>query len=117
MPFSTTQPQPYGGIDLHARTMSVCSLHQAGEILGHQPMKARPDAVLRTLAPYQDDLVGAVEGRFTWDWRADLCARQGLPVVLGHALSMTASPGGQATHDHIDAQHIDPRSPPAPEAL
>jgi transposase len=37
-------------------------------------------------------------------WLADLCAREGLPVVLGHALSMKAIHGGKAKNDTIDAQ-------------
>jgi transposase len=43
---------------------------------------------------------------FTWYWLADLCAREGLPFVLGHALSMKAIHGGKAKHDKIDAQKI-----------
>ena len=41
--------------------MYVCILHQAGEILGHQKMKASPDTWLRTIAPYRDESVVAVE--------------------------------------------------------
>jgi len=36
-------------------------------------------------------------------WLADLWAPEGMPFVRGHALSMQAIPGGQATHDTIDA--------------
>jgi len=43
---------------------------------------------------------------FPWDWLADLCAEHGLPLVLGHALSMQAIHGGQAKNDTIDAQKI-----------
>src|SRR5215831_19123842 len=39
-------------------------------------------------------------------WRADLCAPEQIPCVLGHALSMTAFHGGQATTDQSDAQKI-----------
>src|SRR5207237_9663775 len=42
----------------------------------------------------------------TWDVLADLCAREGLPCVLGHALSMKAIHGGKAKNDKIDAQKI-----------
>jgi hypothetical protein len=28
----------------------------------------------------------AVECMFTWYWLADLCAHEGIPFVLGHAL-------------------------------
>jgi transposase len=45
-------------------------------------------------------------GRFTWSWLADLYRREGLAFVLGQALSMTASHGGQAKHDTLDAHNI-----------
>jgi len=106
MQFYTKQHQTYCGIDLHARTMYVCILNQAGEILVHQNMKASPDMLLRTIAPYRDDIVVAVECIFTWYWLADLCAQQGIPFVLGHALYMKAIHGGKAKNDTIDAQKI-----------
>jgi transposase len=106
MRFYTKQHQTYCGIDLHARTMYVCILNQAGEMLVHQNMKATPDTLLRTIAPYRDDIVVAVECIFTWYWLADLCAQEGIPFVLGHALYMKAIHGGKAKHDKIDAQKI-----------
>lgn len=39
-------------------------------------------------------------------WRADLCAEEGMPFVLGPALSMKAIHGGQAKNDKIDAHKI-----------
>jgi transposase len=42
-------------------------------------------------------------GLFTWYWLADLCAQEGIPFVLGHALYMKAIHGGKAKHDTIDA--------------
>src|SRR5919199_6952312 len=41
---------------------------------------------------------------FTWYWLADLCTREGMPFVLGHALSMKAMHGGKAKNDKIDSQ-------------
>ena len=46
----------------------------------------------------------AVACLFTWYWLADLCAREGMPFVLGHALSMNAIHGGR--RDTSDAQKI-----------
>jgi hypothetical protein len=63
----TTQHQFYCGIDLHARTTSLCLLNQAGEILLHRNMKAAPEPFLKAIAPYREDLVVCVEGLFTWD--------------------------------------------------
>jgi transposase len=45
-------------------------------------------------------------GLFTWYWLADLCAQEGIPFVLGHALYMKAIHGGKAKNDTIDAHKI-----------
>jgi transposase len=102
-----TKQHPYDcGIDLHTRTMYVCILDQAGETLVHRHMKATPEALLKAIAPYRDQLVIAAEWMLTWDWLADLCADQGIPGVLGHARSMPAIHGGKAKNDTIDAHTI-----------
>jgi hypothetical protein len=106
MRFYTTQHPFYCGIDLHARSMYVCVLSQDGDMLLHRHMKAAPEPFLKVVAPYRDSLVVAVECIFTWYWLADLCAEEGIPFVLGHALYMKAIHGGKAKHDKIDSQKI-----------
>src|SRR2546428_7122405 len=104
MRFYTQQHPLYCGIDLHARTMSLCLLHRDGEILVHRHMPAGPAPLLTAIAPSREDVVVCVAGLFTRYGLADLCAREGLPCVLGHALSMQAIHGGNATNDTSDAQ-------------
>src|SRR5215216_4785914 len=106
MRFYTTQHQFYCGIDLHARSMYVCIMNKDGEVLVHRHMKAAPEAFLKAVAPDRDGLVVAVECIFTWYWLADLCAQEGIPFVLGHALSMKAIHGGKAKNDTLDSQKI-----------
>ena len=106
MRFYTKQHKAYCGIDLHARSMYMCILSQDGEILLHRNMKTSPEMFLKAITPYREDLVVCVECIFTWYWLADLCAREGIPFVLGHALSMKAIHGGKAKNDKIDAQKI-----------
>jgi len=106
MRFYTKQHQFYCGIDLHARTMYVCILNHDGEIVVHRNMPTSPEALLKTIAPYREQIVIAVECIFTWYWLADLCAQEGIPFVLGHALYMKAIHGGKAKNDKIDAQKI-----------
>src|SRR2546427_8599264 len=106
MRFYTKQHQFYCGIDLHARTMYLCILNRDGEILVHRNMSAGPEPFLKAIAPYRADVVVCVECIFTWYWLADLCAREGIPFVLGHALSMKAIHGGKAKNDKIAAQKI-----------
>ena len=61
MRFYTQPHHVYCGIDLHARTMYVCILNRDGEIVVHRHMKASPDALLKVIAPYREDVVVAVE--------------------------------------------------------
>src|SRR5881397_1782612 len=106
MKFYTQQHPHYCGIDLHARTMYLCILNQAGAIVLHRNMKSEPESFLNAIAPYREQIVVAVECIFTWYWLADLCAREGITFVLGHALYMKAIHGGKAKNDKIDAHKI-----------
>ena len=72
----------------------------------HRNMQARPETFLKAIAPYREAIVVAVECIFTWYWLADLCAQEGIPFVLGHALYMKAIHGGTAKNDKIDAHKI-----------
>jgi len=106
MNFYTQQHKHYCGIDLHARAMYVCILDQSGTILVHKNLPTTPEAFLRIIAPYREDLVVGVECIFTWYWLADLCSKEGIAFVLGHALYMKAIHGGKAKNDKIDAHKI-----------
>ena len=106
MRFYTNHHAFYCGIDLHARSMYVCIMNHAGEVLLHRNMQAAPAPLLKAIAPYREGLVVAVECMFTWYWLADLCAQEGMAFVLGHALYMKAIHGGKAKNDKIDSQKI-----------
>ena len=86
--------------------MSLCILPRDGAILVQRHMPAGPEPCLKAIAPYREDVVVCVACLCTWYWLADLCAREGLPFVLGHALSRRAIHGGKAKNDTIDAQKI-----------
>jgi len=104
--FYTGQHRHYCGVDLHARTMYVCILSHEGEVVLERNLACDPDLFLRTIEPYREDLVVAAECIFTWYWLADLCARENIPFILGHALYMKAIHGGKAKNDRIDAHKI-----------
>jgi transposase len=106
MRFYTGQHQHYCGVDLHARSMYLCILGQDGRVLLHRNVRAEADAFLEAVAPYRQDLVVAVECLFTWYWLADLCHREGIHFVLGHALYMKAIHGGKTKNDRLDAYKI-----------
>jgi len=106
MRFYTKQHKYYCGIDLHAKKMYLCILDGTGEIVLHRNIKTDRDVFLKTIEPFTEDLVVAVECMFTWYWIADLCTQEGIPFVLGHALYMKAIHGGKAKNDKIDSHKI-----------
>ena len=73
MQFYTRQHRHYCGVDLHARTMYVCVLDQAGNVLVSKDIASAPEPFLELIAPYREDLAVAAECMFTWqplriDW-------------------------------------------------
>jgi Transposase len=106
MRFCNGQHQHWCGIDLHARTRYVCNLDAPGQVLVHKNLRSAPEAFLETIEPYREGLVVAVECIFTWYWLADVCSREGIDFVLGHALYMKAIHGGNAKNDRVDALKI-----------
>jgi len=96
----------YCGIDLHAKKMYVCIVDEVGEIVLHKNIDCNADRFLRLIAPYRDNLVVGVECMFCWYWLADLCEREDIKFILGHALYMKAVSGGKAQNDKIDSERI-----------
>ena len=94
------------GVDLHAKTMYLCILGPEDQVLLHENIRSEPAAFLRAIEPYRGDLVVAAECTFTWYWLADLCQREGIDFVLGHALYMKAIHGAKAKNDKLDAFKI-----------
>ena len=106
MQFYTQQHRYYCGIDLHARSLYLCILNQAGETLVHRQIRSDADELRKCLAPYRKGVAVAVECLFCWYWVADLCEEMGIPFVLGHALYMKAIHGGKSKNDRIDSYKI-----------
>jgi transposase len=86
--------------------MYICIIDSGGEIRVHRNIKTHPESFLKVIAPYRDGIVVAAECMFTWYWLADLCTREQIPFVLGHALYMKAIHGGKAKNDRIDSGKI-----------
>jgi transposase len=106
MKFYTKPHDYYCGIDLHARNLYVCIINHDGVILVHKDISADPEALLKLIAPYRQDMVIGVECMFSWYWVADLCRQESIAFILGHALYMRAIHGGKAKNDKIDSHKI-----------
>jgi transposase len=86
--------------------MYVCILDAAGAVLVHKNIPTDSERFLKLVAPYREDLVVAVESMFCWYWLADLCYREKIHFVLGHALYMKAIHGAKSKNDKIDSEKI-----------
>src|SRR5262245_6812605 len=93
----------YAGIDRHARTLHRGALDPAGALARHQNVAA---PFLTAIPPFRQDLVVGAECMFAWYGLADLCAREQVPFVLGHALYRKLIYGAKAKSDKIDAAKI-----------
>ena len=100
MRFYTGQHRFYCGVDLHARTMYLCILDAVGQVVYDRNLPTTRQAFLQAVAPFRDGLVVAVECLFCWYWLADLCAKEKIAFVLGHALYMKAIHGGKSKRHH-----------------
>jgi transposase len=98
-----TQHKFYCGVDLHARSMFVHILDHKGKTVFEADLPADPDEFLHAIKPYRKNIVVGCECMFAWYWLADLCEKEKLPFVLGHALAMKHIHGGKAKSDKIDA--------------
>src|SRR5262245_320584 len=106
MRFYNQQHRFYCGVDLHARALTLCVLDAQGVVVHHDSHPATGPDFLAAVAPFREGLAVACECMFAWYWLADLCSREGIPFVLGHALYMKAIHGGKAKTDQIDARKI-----------
>src|SRR5262249_11924123 len=106
MRFYNQQHRFYCGVDLHARTLSLCIFDAHGTTVLHDTIVPSPTTFLAAVGPFRDGLVVACECMFAWYWLADLCQEQEVPFVLGHALYRKAIHGGKAKTDQIDAKKI-----------
>jgi transposase len=86
--------------------MYVCIIDQEAKIVKQKNIKSSPAAFMKAIDQYRDDIVVSAECMFTWYWLADLCAKENIPFILGHALYMKAIHGGKAKNDRIDAYKI-----------
>ena len=86
--------------------LHLCVLDSAANVVCDVNLPCRPDAFLAAIAPFRADVIVGVECMFGWYWLADLCQKEKIPFVIGHALYMKAIHGAKAKNDRIDANKI-----------
>lgn len=106
MRFYTESHEYYCGVDLHSRNLYAAIRDKEGNKCFHKRLPNCEERFLKMLAPYRSDVVVAVESTYNWYWLADLCAREQIPFVLGHAQYMKAIHQGKSKNDRIDSDKV-----------
>ncbi len=104
MRFLTATAASYVGVDLHARTLFVCVLDQAGAIKLSRNLPAKPQPFLNAVEPFLPDLVVGCECMHSWYWLADTCRAHNIPFALGHAFGIKAVHASKTKSDAHDAE-------------
>ena len=106
MNFYRQRHKVYCGVDLHSTSMYLCVVDNEGAVLLHRSLPCDPARFLLAIAPFREDLVVGAECVYSWYWLADMCNREGIAFVLGHALYMRSIHGAKAKSDRIDSEKI-----------
>lgn len=95
------------GIDLHRRSIVVCTVDDQGSVIAHQDMNARPELVTAYFGqwPAQEQRA-VVESTTGWYWLCDLLRSLGITVVLAHAKYLKAISYAKVKTDAVDAHTL-----------
>ncbi|OWK37814.1 IS110 family transposase [Fimbriiglobus ruber] len=104
MRYLTATAASYVGVDLHARTLFVCVLDQAGTVQLSRNLPAKPAPFLKAVEPFGPDLLVGCECVHSWYWLADTCREHHLPFALGHAFGIKAVHASKTKSDAHDAE-------------
>jgi len=97
----------YSGIDLHRRTIVVCTVDEQGTIVAHRTMKARPELVTSYFSQWPvHEQRAVVESTTGWYWLCDLLRSLGVTIVLAHAKYLKAISYAKVKTDAVDAETL-----------
>lgn len=107
MRYLTATAESHVGVDLHARTLFVCVLDQAGlPVRLSKNLPAKPEPFLKAIKPFTPDLLVGCECMHSWYWLADTCRDHAIPFALGHAFGIKAVHTSKTKSDAHDAEVI-----------
>jgi transposase len=96
----------FAGVDVHAKSMTVCIVDGAGRVLLNHTDAADAGLFLETIKPFRPGVSVACECVDSYFWLADLCEREGIPFKLVDArkVRMIAESAGKS--DRRDAETL-----------
>ncbi|MBI4549123.1 MAG: IS110 family transposase [Ignavibacteriae bacterium] len=97
----------YTGIDLHRRSIALCTVDENGTVVEHRTMKTRPELVTAYFQQWPDhEHRAVVECTTGWYWLCDLLRSLGITIVLAHAKYLKAISYAKVKTDAVDAETL-----------
>lgn len=96
--------QLYAGIDLHSNNNYLAIIDEQDKRLYQKRLPNEPDVVLAELAPFQEQLVGAVvESTYNWYWLVDALMDNSYTTHLANPAAIQKYKGLKYSDDRHDA--------------
>jgi transposase len=97
----------YTGIDLHRRSVVVCTVTADGTVVDRRTMKTRPELIVAYFQQWSGhEHHAVVECTTGWYWLCDLLRSLGVTIVLAHAKYLKAISYAKVKTDAVDAQTL-----------
>jgi transposase len=96
----------YSGVDLHRRSLTICTVDDSGNVIGRTMMKTDPALVLAYFRRWQGEHRAWVECTTGWYWFSELLRTNGISVVLAHAKYLKAISYAKVKTDAVDAETL-----------
>jgi transposase len=96
----------YSGIDLHRRSIVVCTVDDGGTVLTRATMKTAVDVVEAYFRQWTEPHRAVVECTSNWYWLCDLLRSLDISIVLAHAKYLKAISYAKVKTDAIDAHTL-----------
>jgi transposase len=96
----------YSGVDLHRRSLTVCTVDDRGSVIGRTAMKTDPAMVLAYFRGWPGEHRAVVECTTGWYWFSELLRTNGISIVLAHAKYLKAISYAKVKTDAVDAETL-----------
>ena len=97
----------YSGIDLHRRSIVICTVDESGSIIERRSMKTRPELIIAYVQQWSGhEHRAVVECTTGWYWLCDLLRSLGVSIVLAHAKYLKAISYAKVKTDAVDAETL-----------
>ena len=96
----------YTGIDLHRRTVVVCTVEESGRVVERRTMNTQPELITAYFRQWDAPHRAVVESTTGWYWLCDLLNSLGVTIVLAHAKYLKAISYAKVKTDAVDAETL-----------